>query len=51
MFATNLSSYLLEEGLDVSYNICFIRDVQQWHDLGFSWVKRRVNINDELWLR
>lgn len=41
MFATNLSSYLLEEGLDVSYNICFIRDVKQWHDLGFTWVKRR----------
>ena len=41
MFANNLTIYLLEKGLDVSYNICFVRDTQEWHDLGFSWVKRR----------
>tara|TARA_B100000902_G_scaffold209532_1_gene199411 strand:+ start:115 stop:942 length:828 start_codon:yes stop_codon:yes gene_type:complete len=41
MFAANLSSFLLEEGLDVSYNICFIRDVEEWKTRGFEHVTRR----------
>mgnify|MGYP001160762019 FL=1 len=42
MFAINLSSFLLEEGLDVSYNVCFRRKVEEWKELGFgNWVKRR----------
>ena len=32
MFFANLSLYLLEEGLDVSYNGCFKRDVKLWQE-------------------
>ena len=36
MFFANLSLYLLEEGLDVSYNGCFKRDVKLWQEAGLD---------------
>lgn len=34
LFAQNLTNYLLEEGLDISYNSCFKRKPELWQDLG-----------------
>ena len=34
MFIQNLSSYLLEQNIDVSYTSCFFRDIKKWHDIG-----------------
>ena len=39
MFASNLGYYLLEEGLDISYNSCFRRNVEEWHEVGLHNVK------------
>ena len=41
MFASNLGYYLLEEGLDISYNSCFRRNVEEWHEVGLHNVKTR----------
>ena len=34
MFIQNLTSYLLEQNIDVSYTSCFERDIKKWHDRG-----------------
>ena len=36
MFIQNLTSYLLEEKIDVSYTSCFERDIKKWHDRGIT---------------
>ena len=41
IFASNLTQYLLEEGIDISYNSCFKRDVKSWHNVGLHMVKTR----------
>lgn len=38
LFAANLTVYLLENGLDISYNSCFVRDKKVWQDHGLFWV-------------
>jgi len=38
IFAANLTVYLLENGLDMSYNSCFVRDKTVWQRSGFNWV-------------
>jgi len=40
-FSSNLGYYLLEEGLDISYNSCFRRQVEEWHKVGLDMVKTR----------
>jgi len=39
IFAANLTNYLLDFGLDMSYNSCFKRRVEDWHKVGL------LNIN------
>jgi len=41
IFAANLTNYLLEAGLDMSYNSCFKRRVEDWHDVGLTMVNTR----------
>ena len=41
IFAANLTIYLLEEGLDISYNSCFRRNLKEWHKIGLHTVKQR----------
>ena len=41
IFAANLGYYLLEEGLDISYNSCFRRRPEQWHKVGLHNIKTR----------
>ena len=41
LYAANLGYYLLEEGLDISYNSCFVRDIDTWHKRGITQVKHR----------
>lgn len=41
IFAANLTNYLLEEGLDMSYNSCFKRYVEDWHSVGLHMVDTR----------
>ncbi len=41
LFAGNLSNYLLEEGLDLSYNSCFRRDKKEWPKVGLHMVTNR----------
>ena len=41
LFAANLGYYLLEEGLDISYNSCFKREVKHWHNVGLHMVEQR----------
>ena len=36
IFCANLTNYLLSSGLDISYNLCFSKDLNRWHDYGFS---------------
>jgi len=36
MFIQNLTSYLLEQNIDVSYTSCFLRDIKRWHDIGLK---------------
>ena len=64
MFFANLSLYLLEEGLDVSYNGCYKRDVKEWQEAGLpvktkpltmmsigyaeSYRKEQINIEEDL---
>ena len=40
-FCSNLGYYLLEEGLDISYNSCFRRRPEEWHKVGLTMVKTR----------
>jgi hypothetical protein len=40
-FSSNLGYYLLEEGLDISYNSCFRRRPEEWHKVGLDMVKTR----------
>ena len=41
MFLGNLGYYLLEEGLDISYNSTFSRFIKDWHDIGLHEVEKR----------
>ena len=41
LFAGNLGYYLLEEGLDISYNSCFRRRPKEWHKVGLTMVNTR----------
>jgi hypothetical protein len=41
MFVSNLGYYLLEEGLDISYNSCFRRRPEEWHKVGLHKVTTR----------
>lgn len=41
LFVQNLSSFILEEEIDVSYTSCFIRDFSQWQDLGLTYADYR----------
>ena len=41
LFAGNLGYYLLEEGLDISYNSCFRRRPEEWHKVGLNMVTTR----------
>ena len=41
LFAGNLGYYLLEEGLDISYNSCFRRRPEEWHKVGLTQIKTR----------
>ena len=36
MFIQNLSTYLLEQDIDVSYTSCFFRDIKKWHEVGLK---------------
>ena len=36
MFLQNLSTYLLEQGIDISYTSCFFRDIKKWHEAGLT---------------
>jgi len=41
LFMQNLTNYLLEKGIDISYCSCFIRDQKVWQDAGLKWCIRR----------
>ena len=41
MFIQNLSSYLLEKKIDVSYTSCFFRDIKKWHEVGLTYSNYR----------
>ena len=41
LFVGNLGYYLLEEGLDISYNSCFKRNIKDWHNVGLHMVEQR----------
>ena len=41
IFASNLSLYLLEQGIDMSYNSCFRRRPEEWAKVGLDYVKFR----------
>ena len=41
IFAANLGYYLLDEGLDISYNSCFRRRPEEWHKVGLTQIKTR----------
>jgi len=41
LFVGNLGYYLLEEGLDISYNSCFRRRPEEWHKVGLDMVTTR----------
>jgi len=41
LFVGNLGYYLLEEGLDISYNSCFKREVKDWHKVGLTMIDQR----------
>ena len=45
LFAQNLTYYLLEKGLDISYNSTFSRDVREWRDeLGYKTEGRPITM-------
>jgi len=37
LFMQNLTNYLLEENIDISYNSCFIRNPKTWQEAGLNW--------------
>lgn len=41
MFLQNLSSFLLEEKIDVSYTSCFIRNIKKWQEVGLTHAEYR----------
>ena len=41
MFIQNLSTYLLEKKIDVSYTSCFFRDIKKWHEVGLTYADYR----------
>jgi len=41
LFAQNLSIYLLEKDIDISYTSCFKRSVAEWHKKGLNHVEYR----------
>ena len=41
LFCANLTTYLLEKNIDVSYNNCFVRDFKQWQDIGLNYTDYR----------
>jgi hypothetical protein len=41
IFISTLAAYLLEEGLDITYNSCFKRNVKEWHKVGLNMVEFR----------
>lgn len=41
LFAANLTNYLLENNLDMSYNSCFKRQVEDWHNVGLYEIRQR----------
>jgi len=41
LFAQNFTNYILEKNIDVTYNSCFVRDVEVWHNIGLSAVTQR----------
>ena len=41
IFISNLSTYLLENELDISYNLCFKRSPSDWHKVGLNMIKTR----------
>ena len=41
IFTANLTNYILEAGLDISYNSCFRRRPKEWHKVGLDMVKHR----------
>jgi len=41
LFAQNITNYILEKNIDVTYNSCFVRDVNVWHEIGLTAVKQR----------
>ena len=41
MFIQNLSSFLLEKNIDVSYTSCFYRDIKKWHNIGLNYAEYR----------
>mgnify|MGYP001263938849 CR=1 FL=1 len=36
MFIQNLSTYLLEEKIDISYTSCFFRNIERWQEIGLT---------------
>lgn len=44
MFIQNLTTYLLEYNLDVSYTSCFFRDISKWHKAGLVHSKYRPSV-------
>lgn len=44
MFIQNLTTYLLEYNLDVSYTSCFHRDISKWHKAGLVHSKYRPSV-------
>lgn len=36
MFIQNLSTYLLEKKIDISYTSCFSRNIKDWHNIGLT---------------
>ena len=36
IFAQNLTSFLLEKKIDVSYTSCFRREIKYWHEIGLT---------------
>ena len=41
LFAQILTNNLLEEGLDISYNSCFTREIKYWHNWGLTNITTR----------
>ena len=44
LFQGNLGYYLLEQGLDISYNSTFSRFIEDWHKLGLNVEQRPISM-------